>query len=271
MIEEEIYFANLKASRLGMPLINADTVDSTNKLLLDKATQGLKEGALAVAETQTAGRGRHNRTWHSPSGLNLYFSLLLWPKVPTTRFPQLAMISAMALRNAILEEIPELNVKLKWPNDLWLDERKLSGILCECTPEEVEGRRGIVLGIGLNVNSQMNDFPQELHNIATSLRWKTGQETSRERLLAIFCNQFQEIYDRWQDSESLATFLPEWRKYDALADRIITVDTPTGKLTCPVMGYTDTGIMLLKTNDGVKSISAGDVHVSREEGGERRG
>ena len=220
MIEEEIYFANLKASRLGMPLINADTVDSTNKLLLDKATQGLKEGALAVAESQTAGRGRHNRTWHSPSGLNLYFSLLLWPKVPTTRFPQLAMISAMALRNAILEEIPELNVKLKWPNDL--------------------------------------------HNIATSLRWKTGQETSRERLLANFCNQFQEIYDRWQDSESLATFLPEWRKYDALADRIITVDTPTGKLTGPVMGYTDTGIMLLKTNDGVKSISAGDVNVCRE-------
>ena len=83
------------------------------------------------------------------------------------------MISAIALRNTILEEIPELNVKLKWPNDLWLDERKLSGILCECTPEEVEGRRGIVLGIGLNVNSQMNDFPQELHNIATSLRWKT--------------------------------------------------------------------------------------------------
>ena len=250
---------------MGMPLSAAESMESTNQFLLDAAGQGAPEGALAVAESQTAGRGRQRRLWHSPAGRNLYFSLLLWPDVPMMRFPQLALLTALALRRAVLSQEATLPVGLKWPNDLWLAGRKLSGILCECPAEpNREGRRGIVLGVGLNVNSQEEDFPPELRSVATSLKWQTGREFSRELLLAEFCNAFQELYDQWQKAQDLTPFLEEWRKNDVLAGRNITLQLPSELLTGKVVGYTPQGFMLLETDNGVRTISVGDVHILKK-------
>ena len=245
-----------------MPLTEAESMPSTNQFLLDAAGQGAPEGALAVAGSQSAGRGRQRRLWHSPAGRNLYFSLLLWPQVPMERFPQLALLAALALRRAVLSQEPSLAVGLKWPNDLWLEGRKLSGILCECPAEaNADGRRGIVLGVGLNVNSLEEDFLPELRDIATSLKWHAGDDFSRELLLAEFCNSFQELYDLWQKSEDLSPFLKEWQENDVLKGRTITLQRPTDLLTGTVVGYTPQGFMLLRTEAGTETVSVGDVHI----------
>ena len=261
LLDQELYFSHLQASSLGLPLRVFATLDSTNQYLLDQAAREAPEGMLAVAEEQTAGRGRNRRLWHSPPGKNLYFSLLLRPAVPPVRLPQLAMLTALALRQAVLRQAPDLPLKLKWPNDLWLEERKLSGILCECSPEAQEGKRGIVLGVGLNVNSRPVDFPPELQETATSLLWHQGRPFSRERLLAEFCNALEPLYRQWCSADSLAPFLPLWRRHDLLAERPFAVERPRGRVEGTLLGYTDQGLMLMKTSQGAELISAGDVHV----------
>ncbi len=260
MLDQALFFEHLLAPGIGMPLTAAETLESTNQFLLDAAEQGAPEGALAVAESQTAGRGRQRRLWHSPAGRNLYFSVLLWPRVPMMRFPQLALLTAFALRRAVLALKPSLPIGLKWPNDLWLAGKKLSGILCECPA----GHRGIVLGVGLNVNSLEDDFPPELRTVATSLKWHAGHDFSREILLAEFCNAFQELYDQWQQAEDLSPFLGEWQKNDVLAGRTITIQRPTDLLTGEVVGYTPQGFMLLQTDVGMQTISVGDVHILKK-------
>lgn len=263
--EEELYFANLRASRIGMPLTVADVLDSTNQFLLEQAASKAQEGTLVVAESQTAGRGRQRRLWHSPPGLNLYFSMLLWPNTSPLRRPQLALLTALALRRAILTQDASLEIGLKWPNDLWINGLKISGILCECPPEPLDGRYGIVIGVGLNVNSQMHDFPQELHATATSLRIQAGEKQfSRERLLAEFCNAFQELYDRWLNAESLLPFLPEWNSHDILVGKNISVQRPNDVVTGTVTGYTPEGLMRMQTVDGIITISAGDAHLKHD-------
>ncbi len=261
LLDQELYFAHLQASSLGLPLRLFPSLDSTNQYLLEQADRGAPEGMLAVAEEQTAGRGRNRRLWHSPPGKNLYFSLLLWPKVPPVCLPQLAMLTALALRQAILRQAPSVPLQLKWPNDLWLGERKLSGILCECPPEPRGNTRGIVLGVGLNVNAQKEDFPPELRETATSLLWHQGRPFSRERLLAEFCNALEPLYRQWCSADSLAPFLPQWRENDLLARRPFAVERPRGRVEGILLGYTDQGLMLMKTPQGVELISAGDVHV----------
>lgn len=265
MLDQALFFEHLRAPGIGMPLTAAETLESTNQFLLDAAEQGAPEGALAVAESQTAGRGRQRRLWHSPAGRNLYFSVLLWPRLPMMRFPQLALLTALALRRAALALKPSLPIGLKWPNDLWLAGKKLSGILCECPAgANAEGHRGIVLGVGLNVNSLEEDFPPELRTVATSLKWHAGHDFSREILLAEFCNAFQELYGQWQQAEDLSPFLGEWQKNDVLVGRTITIQRPTDLLTGEVVGYTPQGFMLLQTDAGVQTISVGDVHILKK-------
>lgn len=261
LFEKELYFANLRTDRIGNHLTTADTLDSTNQFLLEQAAQRAPEGSLAVAESQTAGRGRQRRLWHSPAGLNLYFSLLLWPNTSPLRRPQLALLTAIALRRAILTQDASLSIGLKWPNDLWINGLKISGILCECPPEPLDGRYGIVIGVGLNVNSQLQDFPPELHTTATSLAIQAGHNFSREILLAEFCNAFNQLYEKWLAADSLLPFLPEWNAHDILVGKDIAVQRPNDVVTGTVTGYTPEGLMRMKTDDGIITISAGDAHL----------
>ena len=260
--DQGIFFQHLANPALGMPLRAFQTLDSTNQYLLDQAAKAASEGTLALAESQNAGRGRHRRLWHSPAGKNLYFSLLLWPKTPPVRLSQLAMVTALALYAAVLRQDPTLPLGLKWPNDLWLDSRKLSGILCECPAEKLNGTHGI--GVGINVNALSEDFPRELQETATSLRIYTGRPFSREILLADFCDEFHSLYQRWLLSTNLAPFLPLWRKHDILLGKTITVDRPTDSPAGTVLGYTDQGLLLLQTPGETLVISAGDVHIRHD-------
>ena len=256
--------AALKTRRLGRRLLFAETMASTNQTLLDAAKAGTAvPGTVALCERQTAGRGRQRRLWHSPPGLNLYFSVLWESRQTAARMPQLAMVAALALRRALAEIAPEAAIGLKWPNDLWDGAgRKLSGILCECPPWRDDTRQAVV-GIGVNVNAAQEDFPPELATTAGSLRLATGRIFAREALLAVLLGHLETLLEAWEASTDFASFTDEWAAHDILKGRVIAVETPGGGLMRGrVLGVDGMGLLRLQGDDGaVTTITAGDVHL----------
>ena len=155
---------------------------STNDDLLAAARQGAPQGRVLVADEQTGGRGRRGRSWHSPPGANLYLSVLLRPHAsrPSSLTP-LSLVAGLAVAEAVLEAAPELDPRVKWPNDVQVGGRKVAGILMEAADSPAHGL-ALVVGVGLNVNQDA--FPDELAAIATSLRLETGRLHDRAVLAA---------------------------------------------------------------------------------------
>ena len=161
----------------------AEVCPSTQKLLGDEHA----EGAVALTEEQTEGRGRLGRTWVSPTGVSLLFSILLEPPVETARLPELTVVAGEAVREAIAE-VTGLAPKVKLPNDILIGGRKTAGILAEAR----EGR--VVLGIGVNVNLAESDLPE---TSATSLLVESGAEVDRAELLVEILDRLERHYDQW--------------------------------------------------------------------------
>ncbi len=256
--------AALRTRIIGRQLLFAETMASTNQTLLDEAKAGRAvAGRTALCERQTAGRGRQRRLWHSPTGLNLYFSVLWESRQPPERMPQLAMVAALALREALAAAAPEAHIGLKWPNDLWDGAgRKLSGILCECPPWRGETRQAVI-GIGVNVNAAREDFPPELAATAGSLHLATGRVFNREALLASILNYLETKMLEWETSVDFKAFTAEWDAHDILKGRTIAVEMPGSNiLHGKVLGVDATGLLRLQEDDGaVTTVTAGDVHL----------
>src|SRR5579863_5832129 len=155
------------------------TTGSTMKDAASLAARGEPHGTVVVAETQTAGIGRHGHSWHSEAGGGLYLSIILRLPLPADTLPVLTMALGLAAQRAV-DCVAGVACDLRWPNDLLLNERKLAGILVQAT-DAAETKGALIAGIGVNVNQ--TDFPPEIRSIATSLRIETGQEHSKDALL----------------------------------------------------------------------------------------
>jgi BirA family transcriptional regulator, biotin operon repressor / biotin---[acetyl-CoA-carboxylase] ligase len=172
--------------RLGRPYRYAEQCPSTQRLLLD----GDPEGAVAVANEQTEGRGRLGRAWHAPAGTSILASVLLRPQVEPARLPQLSIVAGVAVADA-LANATGLTPTVKFPNDVLVGGKKVAGILAEAN----EGR--VVLGIGVNVNQTADELPAGASTQATSLRVETGGELDRAPLLVSILDRLALEYDRW--------------------------------------------------------------------------
>ena len=172
--------------RFGRPYVYAEVTPSTQRLLGDEHS----EGAVAVTEEQTEGRGRLGRRWLSPPGVSLLFSVLLEPPVETPRLPELSLVAGEACSDAI-EAVAGVTPEIKLPNDILLSGRKVAGILAEAR----EGR--VVLGIGVNVNVPEADLPADVDLPATSLLVETGREIDRADLLVELLERLERAYDDW--------------------------------------------------------------------------
>jgi BirA family biotin operon repressor/biotin-[acetyl-CoA-carboxylase] ligase len=172
--------------RFGQPYEHVGSTPSTQLLLAPDAP----EGALVVAEEQTAGRGRLGRSWFAPAGTSLLCSLQLRPDTPTERLPELTGVAARACADAIAA-LTGLEPALKFPNDVLVGGRKVAGILAEAR----DGR--VVLGVGINVNLPVDELPEDVDRPATSLLVETGRELDRAELLAELLEQLERRYDAW--------------------------------------------------------------------------
>jgi BirA family biotin operon repressor/biotin-[acetyl-CoA-carboxylase] ligase len=186
---------------LGRTLHVLADVESTNTTALALADSGAPHGTVVAADTQTAGRGRMGRAWHSPSGENLYCSILLRnlpsPGLTATWLSWLPLISGIAVLRTI-EAVSGLHPTLKWPNDVLIQDRKIAGVLCESSGLG-SSRAVVVVGIGLNLNTECGNFPADLRESATSMRSEAGRTFDRIEVLGMLLNQLDARYEALAD------------------------------------------------------------------------
>ena len=172
-VSEDAIHQGLKSKIIGRVIDYKESVPSTQKIAHSLAQEGAVEGTTVVADEQTEGRGRLLRSWHSPKGTGIWMSIILKPQLPPQKAPQFTLIAAVAVVQAI-EEVCGLSPEIKWPNDILLNGRKVTGILTELQAE-ADKINSIIIGIGMNVNQKAEDFPEELRTIATSLSLEKGK------------------------------------------------------------------------------------------------
>lgn len=253
---------HLTTTVIGRRLLYFDQVDSTNAFAAKEGAAGAEEGTVVVADAQSAGRGRLERTWVSPSGCNLYATALLRPAVLPSRVSELGLVAAVAIHRALVESVPEVETRIKWPNDILVGQRKLCGILCESELESDRVHYALV-GIGINVN--MTSFPPDLRRTATSLALQTKTEHSRPTLLASVLNSFEEAYDQWKAAEDLSPLLGYLRANSALTGRRVTVRNVAGECRGRVAGISPAGELVLMTDaEQDTPIASGDVLLNTE-------
>ncbi|MCC3376492.1 biotin--[acetyl-CoA-carboxylase] ligase [Cohnella sp. REN36] len=217
--------AHLKTRELGRHLHLREAVASTQDEVRALAEQGAPEGTLVVAERQDQGRGRMGRSWISPPGKGVSMSLLLRPDVPLPLAPQLTLLSAVALCRS-LSRITGLRIGIKWPNDLQVEGRKISGILLESAAED-ERIRYVAVGLGIAVNLEEADYPEELREKAVSLRMAAGRAFDRAALIGEVLLEFERLYDLYRE-QGFEPIRLLWEANAVTLNRTVTLYTAQG-------------------------------------------
>ena len=248
----------LSGLRIGSTLHYFETVDSTNAVGIRLAQEEAAEGTLIVADSQTAGRGRFQRVWQSPSGSNLYFSFVLRPDIAPTEAASLTFVAGVAAFETLFFYCPK-NVEIKWPNDILMDNRKVCGILTEI---KTDGKRvEAVVGVGINVNIKKGNFAPEYREGATSLAEETGRELSREDVLFTFCTQFQHWYGIFL-KDGFGPIRKAWLSRTAMVGRQVRVKFRDEIKEGKVLGIDNDGALLLVDSEkAVQRITAGDATI----------
>lgn len=238
-------------------------LDSTSRRAWQLGEAGADAGCVVVADRQTGGRGRRGRTWHSPAGLNLYFSLLLRPDLALDVVPALALAAGAALCRSL--DLYHLKPRIKWPNDVFANERKLAGILAELKPAG-QGVDFVVIGIGINVNAGPDSFPLELRGAATSLKIETGREHSRSALLERVLKNLHTMLPQC-GSGGLGSGLKDYiEERFFLAGRRVAIVSGKQKVYCRPQGIDTLGRLQVQDDGGcTQFFSAGEAQLLKKE------
>ncbi len=246
-----------KGTVIGRSIQVFEETTSTNDVIEKLARDGVKEGAVVFAETQTRGRGRLGRAWVSPARKGLWFSILLRPALRPEEATCLTIASATALRRAISGETG-LEAAIKWPNDICLARRKVAGILMEmrAEPDRVQY---IILGLGVNVNLNASDFAPELRKTATSLKLEAGRAFSRAELALAILRELDADYARLR-TQGFSEIADEWEKHCMTLGQEIVVSVGRRQVHGRAEALGEEGALLLRTEHGhLERIVGGDV------------
>jgi BirA family transcriptional regulator, biotin operon repressor / biotin---[acetyl-CoA-carboxylase] ligase len=243
---------------LGCVVHTFEEIDSTQAALARLAAAGAPEGSVVVARHQTEGRGRRGRRWWDSPGDALLFSVLLNPPTPAARVPQLSLVAGLAVTDA-LEAAAGVSARLRWPNDVLIDGRKVCGILPDAVSLSHEHVGQVILGIGINVNQTA--FPAELEDLATSLCIVTGTRHDPGALLSAVLEALERRYREWLDA-GFVRAREEWQRRSSTVGRCVR--TPEGHEGVAV-GVSEDGALLVETADGmlVRVVSGPAWEVER--------
>jgi len=261
ILSKEEILSKIRSQRIGRGLYYYASTDSTNLRIRDLADSGAEEGTLAVADMQTAGRGRRGRTWLSPSGMNVYMSLLLKPDIDARCAPMITLVMALAVAQGI-NTVTGLDTKIKWPNDIVVNGRKVCGILTEMNME-ADYIKSIVVGIGININEESeNDFADEIRSTATSLRIETGELVNRAQVVAETMNIFEKYYEVFLKDMSLEGLKEEYDKHLISIGKAVRVLDPKQEYEGISRGINEQGELIVERADGnIVNVYAGEVSV----------
>ena len=252
----------LEADTIGAEMELHDRLDSTNTRAKALAAKGAPHGYLVIAESQSGGRGRFGRPFFSPEHSGVYVSYILRPEMTAERAVMITSLAAVAVARAI-EAVADVDVRIKWVNDLYINGRKVCGILCEAGMDFESGQlEYAVLGIGVNVAAMQ--FPDELSEIATSIENECGAPVSRSRLIAEISNQLEALYGQLETGE----FMAESRRRSNVIGQDVTVIRGDVRYDARAVDIDDQGRLVVRTESGVQRLGSGEISlkIKRQEG-----
>lgn len=239
-----------------------EETDSTNNQAKKSAgseSKPAKHGTLFITECQTGGRGRRGRTWISPAGSGIWMSLVLRPDIEPSSASMLTIVAAMAMTKAISENASKAECKIKWPNDIVLNRKKICGILTEMSAE-LEQIHYVVIGIGVNVNT--TDFDDSIKEMASSIYLQTGRKIKRSEIVAAFSKSFEEYYNIFIEKGNLSGLKDAYNKMLINAGREVKITSAKDEFTGTATGIDDVGNLIVNKEDGSKvKVCAGEVSV----------
>ena len=238
-----------------------ETIDSTNKKAKELAAEGTVHGTLVIADAQEAGVGRRGRSWSSEKDAGIYMSVVLRPEIETDKASMLTLIAALAVQKAIQKvcgEKVDVRPMIKWPNDVVLNKKKICGILTEMS---LKGTAidYVIVGIGINVNNKA--FPEEIAQTASSLSRECGEDIEREMLITEVWKQFSVYYEQFITVKDLSFLKEEYERALVNKEEKVKVLDPLGEYVGIAKGITNTGELIVDTEEDTRLVSGGEVSV----------
>lgn len=257
MMKEELE-SRMRTKWAGRNVFYYPETDSTNLRIRQLGDEGAPHGTLAVADMQTAGRGRRGRIWESPAGSSIYMSLLLRPDLMPGAAPGLTLVMACSVAEGIMD-CEDVKVQIKWPNDVIINGKKLAGILTEMS-SQIDYIDHVVIGIGINVN--MTGFPENIRETATSLRIETGHKVKRAPLIAAVMRRFEENYEIFLKTGDMSGLAEKYSRMLVNIGREVLVIGANEQYKAYALGIDRDGELLVRREDGAEEkVYAGEVSV----------
>jgi BirA family transcriptional regulator, biotin operon repressor / biotin---[acetyl-CoA-carboxylase] ligase len=248
--------AHLQTEEIGRTLHYRESLESTNELAYQLAMEGAAHGEVVIADQQTRGKGRRGRSWSSPPGKNLYCSIILRPELAPQRAPELTLVTAVAVAASLREFGAQ--VKIKWPNDLLLNQLKVGGILTELSAEQ-DRIHFAVVGVGVNLNAEPADFPEEVRTLATSVRQALGRPVLRAPFAATMWARMEEWFRRHAES-GFRPVRDAWKQISATLGRKVLIKGERLEVQGVAEDIDEGGALLVRTERGtLERVLAGDL------------
>lgn len=257
-LSAEIITAKLTAKKLGKRIIILDKTDSTNNYAKDIALKGAVNGTVVIADTQTAGKGRLGRNFVSPSGMGLYMSVIIRPTFSIDVAALITSVAAVASAEAV-EKLCGSDVRIKWVNDLYMNGRKICGILTEASMGlEISSPDYVVVGIGINVREFA--FDDELSKRVSSIETETGRIIDRNELCALILDRLEYYIDNLEKR----SHIDEYKRRELLTGNIITASIGTERIAGRAVGIDENANLIIETENGKRrNLSSGEANLVR--------
>jgi BirA family biotin operon repressor/biotin-[acetyl-CoA-carboxylase] ligase len=241
----------LQTRTFGKKIHYFHQIDSTQTKALEIIEKGASEGEVVIAEMQTAGRGRMGRKWHSPPAKGIWMSIILTPSIPVHHISQLSLLVALAMCRAI-RRIGIEEVGIKWPNDLLVRGKKVSGVLLESASED-ERLRYVIVGIGISVNLQLSDYPLDMQPIATSLAIELGRDVDREQLFLLCLEELEDLYHLYMEN-GFKPIQSSWEALSVSLHRPIRIQQGLEVIEGVAESLDDSGGLVVRKSSGEQII-----------------
>jgi len=264
-IPDRVNEANVKkfliTKAYGKRIDYVETCASTQLIAHDEAQKGAQDGTVIIAEEQTSGKGRMSRPWDSAEHKGVWMSVITRPSLQPQQAPQMTLVAAVSVTRAI-QEITDVEPHIKWPNDILVNGKKVTGILTElqADPDRV---KAIILGIGINVNQTEDDFPEDLKSIATSLKIASGKTVNRAELIAKTL-YYLEMYTAMYEENGFGPIKLLWEGFSNTAGRRIRAVMLNETIEGIAIGISEDGMLKLQLDDGtIRGIYSADIEFQQ--------
>lgn len=233
-------------------------LDSTNVYAKQLAVKGALHGTVVLAEEQTAGRGRRGRSFYSPGSTGIYMSIILRPNMEANEAILITTATSVAVAKAI-ETVTRIKTGIKWVNDIYIDEKKVAGILTEAVTDFESGKiECVIVGIGINFSTPKNSYPDEIKEIATSLYENKPNDITRNQLVAEIINQVLASFKNLQSKE----FIEDYKEKSIVIGRDIYILSNNSKTKAKAIDVDEQGGLIVLTEDGVvKTLNSGEISI----------